>query len=252
VSAPVVCTIGTSDPWNAAGIGLDARVFGALGVRGVTVVAAVSAQDARGVRALRAVDPAMIDAQFESLADAGIAAYRVGALADDVSAATIARHLERAAAPAVYDPVLGASGGGRFADATAYRAICSTLAPAVALMTPNLMEARAIAGDPTAQPAAAARAILALDARAVLITGIERDVNLVDELYERSGTRAFVGTRIAADLRGTGCMLAAAIAAGLARNEALATAIERARAFVRERIVDGEPIGGMRVMRLMP
>jgi hydroxymethylpyrimidine/phosphomethylpyrimidine kinase len=252
VNAPVVCTIGTSDPWNAAGIGLDARVFGAFGVRGVTVVAAVSAQDAGGIHALHAIDPVTITAQCDSLAAAGIAAYRIGALADEASARAIARHLAGHAAPAVYDPVLAATGGGRFASAATYRAICATLAPAVALMTPNLAEARAIAGDPAAEPAAAARAILDLGAGAVLITGIPREASLVDELYERGATRTFAGTRIAAELRGTGCMLAAGIAAGLARGDGLVTAIERARSFVRDRIVDGESFGEMRVMRLMP
>jgi hydroxymethylpyrimidine/phosphomethylpyrimidine kinase len=251
VNPPVVCTIGTSDPWNAAGVGLDARVFEALGVRGVTVVAAVSAQDARGVHALAAIDTATIAAQFDSLAAATIAAYRVGALADAASARTIAGYLARGDAPAVYDPVRAASGGGRFGDAAAYRAMCAALAPAVALMTPNLAEARAIAGDPNATSADAGRAILARGARAVLVTGIERDGDLVDELYEGGAMRAFAAARIPGDLRGTGCMLAAAIAAGLALGDALDAAIERGRAFVRARIADGESVGTMRVMRLM-
>jgi hydroxymethylpyrimidine/phosphomethylpyrimidine kinase len=251
VKPPVVCTIGTSDPWNAAGIGLDARVFAALGVRCVTVVAAVSAQDVGGVRAVRAIDPATIAAQFDSLAAAGVDAYRVGALADVASAATIAGYLARAGVPAVYDPVFAASGGGRFSGPAAYREICATLAPAVALVTPNLAEARAIAADREATPADAARLFFEFGARAVLVTGIERDADLVDELYERGAKRAFAGPRIAGELRGTGCMLAAAIAVGLARGATLVAAIEGGRAFVRARIVDGESFGGMRVMRLM-
>ncbi len=250
MNEPVICTVGTTDPWNAAGIGLDARVFQALGVRGVTVVAAVSAQDADGVHAVRAVDPETIAAQFDSLAAAGVAAYRVGALADVASAATIARYLARAGSPAVYDPVFAASGGGRFADARAYRDICAALAPAVTLMTPNLAEARAIAGDRDAMPADAARQLFEFGARAVLVTGIVRGPDVVDELYERGTVRAFAGPRIAGELRGTGCMLAAAIAVALAQGDTLVAAIERGRAFVRARITDGETFGGMRVMRL--
>ena len=246
-----MCSVGTSDPWNAAGIGLDSRVFGEFGVRGVTVVAAVSAQDARGVRAVAPVDVATIDAQFAALADADVAAYRLGALADVPSAIAIARNLAASRAPVVYDPVFAASGGGRrFADPDTYRAMVAALAPTVRVLTPNLAEARTLANLPDAEPKAVASALLGLGARAVLLTGIPRRDDLVDALYEAATVREFVGTRIATEARGTGCMLAAATAAGLARGDALALAIERGRAFVRARIVDAETIGDMRVMRL--
>ncbi len=252
MSAPVVCSVGTSDPWNAAGVGLDARVFEAFGVRGVTVIAAVSAQDGRGVHAVVPIDARAIDAQFAGLMDAGIAAFRVGALADVAGAVAIARQLGASGAPAVYDPVFLASAGGGFSDLPTYRALVTALAPAVRLLTPNLAEARTLANLPDAQPRELARALHAIGARAVLITGIARGDDLVDTLFEAGATTEFAAARIAAQSRGTGCMLAAAIAAGLARGDVLTLALERARAFVRARIVDAQEIADMRVMRLRP
>ena len=247
---PVVCCAGTTDPWNGAGLGLDLRVLDAFGVRGVTVVAGISAQNARGIASLRAIDADTIDAQFAALDDAPIAAYRIGALLDLASARAVARELARERAPAVYDPVLGASGGGRFADGETIAGIRADLLPRVALVTPNLGEARILANDETLDARAAARALRALGARAVLVTGDVRGTDLVDRLYADGVERDFAAPRLPGELRGTGCMLAAGIAASLASRFDLVEAIERARAFVRERIVDGETVGGMRLMHV--
>ncbi len=249
---PIVCCIGTTDPWNAAGVGLDTRVLAALGVRAVTVVAGVSAQDAHGVALLRPLDAEAIAAQLRALADAPICAYRIGALLDPASVATVAAHLARTRLPAVYDPVLAATRGGIFADAATRRAIVELLLPRVALATPNAGEVRELAEMRDADPVAAARALVARGATRILVTGIAEDQSVVDVLVDARDARRFAAPRIAFELRGTGCILASGIAAALAAGVALPDAIERARAFVRARILDGESIGTMRLMKLMP
>ena len=249
-AARVVCSVGTSDPWNAAGIGLDVRVLERLGVRPVTVVAGVSAQGPRGIATLRAVDAAAIAAQFAALEDAPLAAYRIGALLDESGTGAVARELDRARAPAVYDPVLGASAGGVFADEPARVAIVRDLLPRCAIVTPNLAEARVLAQAPDAEPLAAARALVERGARAVLVTGIASENDIVDLLVTRTQQRSFAATRIAHELRGTGCILACGIAAGLAYGDSLEAAIASAREFVRACIVAGEPLAGMRVLRV--
>ncbi|MBD5635227.1 MAG: bifunctional hydroxymethylpyrimidine kinase/phosphomethylpyrimidine kinase, partial [Candidatus Eremiobacteraeota bacterium] len=81
-TVPAVCSIGCTDPWNAAGLGLDVRALAECGVHPLTVVAGVSAQDRTGIGALHAVPAEMVVAQLRSLRAAGIAAYRIGALLD--------------------------------------------------------------------------------------------------------------------------------------------------------------------------
>ena len=249
---PVVCSAGTTDPWNAAGLGLDIRVLAEFGVRAVTVVAGISAQGPRGIVLLQPIAAAAVTAQFDALAEAGVDAFRIGALLDAANVRAVARAIAKAGKPTVYDPAIGASGGGRFADGATLDAIRAELLPRAALVTPNLDEARELAGHPGASAPEAARRLIALGARAVLVTGVHAGEEIEDLLVTPHARRRFADARLPLELRGTGCMLAAGIAASLASGFALEDAIVRARAFVRERLADGEAVAGMRVLRIAP
>jgi hydroxymethylpyrimidine kinase/phosphomethylpyrimidine kinase len=234
-----VCSIGITDPWNAVGLGLDIRVLAECGVRPLSVVAGISAQDARGVHSLTPVDPVAIAAQWRSLAGAGIAALRIGALAGETTVRAVAQLARVADVPVVYDPVLEASRGGRFADAATLAAIRGTLLPAATVCTPNIAEAAELSGRATTsldEMRAAARAIRGLGPDAVLVTGGHLDGDPTDVLIDAGGETTFSAERIATTMRGTGCVLAAALAAHLARGVPLREAIEAARNFVRTKI----------------
>jgi hydroxymethylpyrimidine kinase/phosphomethylpyrimidine kinase len=240
VSAPVVCSIGTTDPWNAAGVGLDARIVGQRGGRAVTVVAAVSAQDASGLHALLPIAPATIAAQFASLRDARIAAVRVGALAGADAVVAVADLLAGLGVPVVYDPAFGPSAGGRFADAATVAAVRAHLLRVVTVCTPNLAEAAELTQRTQlvdeADMAAAGAALRALGCDAALVTGGHLAGDPVDVLADAQGVARYAAARIPIQMRGTGCVLAAALAVELARGVALRTAIETARDFVRTKI----------------
>ena len=109
---PVVCAIGTTEPWSAAGLTLDVRALAELGAHPLTVVAAVSAQDGGGVGALFPLPPAALRAQLESIASAPIDAFRIGALPTLDSAREVVRALAARTVPSVYDPAFLASAGG--------------------------------------------------------------------------------------------------------------------------------------------
>ncbi len=250
VARPAVCSIGTIDPWNAAGLGLDILVLSECGVRPLTVVAGISAQDASGVRGLIAIEPRMILAQWAGLARAGVAAIRVGALASAASVAAVASIVEAARLPVVYDPALGPTAGGRFADDETAGAIRTRLLPLVTVCTPNAAEAaeltRVRAGG-VAEMLLAGRALQALGARAALVTGGDLDGDPCDVLVDDDGECELIAPRVAGTMRGTGCVLAAALAAELARGAPLRAAVERARAFVRKKIAGARASGDFRV-----
>ena len=251
MNRPVVCSVGTTDPWNAAGLGLDLLALWECGVRPVSVVAAVSAQDASGLRDLVALSAATIAAQFAALAEAPIAAYRVGALAGAPGVAAVAAALAQNDRPVVYDPVLAASAGGTFANAETLRAVRATLVPRARILTPNAAEAAALLGaqmfSTRADLADAARALRALGAQAVLITGGDLPGPPLDVLADAAGVVEFEAARIPGEMRGTGCLLAAALAAALARGEDVRSAVQTARAFVRRKLEDPARLGPFRV-----
>jgi hydroxymethylpyrimidine/phosphomethylpyrimidine kinase len=106
------------------------------------------------------------------------------------------------------------------------------------LITPNLPEAAALTGAEEARDedemCAQAQRLLTLGAAAVLIKGGHGSGSeSVDILVEGASRTRFAAPRIeTSNTHGTGCTLAAAIAAGLARNLSLVDAVRQAKAFV--------------------
>lgn len=242
---PGVVTIAGSDSGGGAGIQADLKTFAAFGVHGATVVTAVTAQSDRGVRAIHPVPAdtvaAQIDAVFE---DYEVAAVKIGMLGSAPTIAAVAAGLTRHRPPfVVLDPVLLATSGAPLLDAAGVTALVQQLLPMADLVTPNLPEAASLCGEPIAQSGASLRqqadAILALGAPAVLIKGGHREgAHSIDLLARADGTSTeFTLPRIAgATMRGTGCILSSAIAAGIAKGQGLVEAVHAAKLHVRDAI----------------
>jgi len=245
-----VLVIAGSDSGAGAGIQADIKTVAALGGFATTAITALTAQDTRGVHAVFGVPPAFLRQQIEVvLADIGTDVFKTGMLPDEATIETVAdiiRH--HAGVPFVLDPVMIAKGGHRLLAEGAM--VClRRLVPLASLITPNVPEAEALAGraiHTRADQIAVARRLLDLGAAAVLLKGAHMDgAEIADVLATAEGTDVFVAPRI--DTRhthGTGCTLASAIAVSLAQGFALAPAIARARAYVRDAIAQAPGFGG--------
>jgi hydroxymethylpyrimidine/phosphomethylpyrimidine kinase len=248
---PVVAAVGTTHPFAAAGLLLDLAAIRALGAQPVAVVAGVSAQDAQRVLARAPVDAATIAAQFAALAGVPVGAFCVGALLDAASVRAVAAGLARyPGVPVICDPVIAASGGDRLADDATIAAMREALFARCTLLTPNLAEAALLTGNAIGDvPAmhAALPALLALGSASVLLKGGHLDGDACDVFADGRDVRELRAARIPLDLRGTGSLLAAAIAVRCAFGDTLPVAIDVARDFVRERIERGATFAGMRI-----
>lgn len=247
-----VLSIGTTHPWNIAGVGLDVLTGAELGARVVTVQTAVSAQDAHGIHALQTLSPEIVRAQFDAIPLDVVRAVRVGALTSPETVAEVElalRHLYDR--PVVVDPVMKATRGGAFADDAVIRAFRERIAslPNV-MLTPNLHEASVLLDGRTIERdgiGEAARDLQRLGARAVLLKGGHLAENPVDVLATVDHVELFTGSRIEGELRGTGCLLAMALACALAQTDPLRDAVQFARAFVRRKIANAREFGGLPV-----
>ncbi len=237
----IVLSIGTTHPWNVAGVGRDLTVGAELGARVFTAVAGVSAQDGSGVGALHAVPADVLEAQLAVLPWDTAGAVRVGALPALAAVRAVAAALaSRPWLPAVVDPVFRASRGGELTDTASRYGLRDELAcVSSVILTPNLDEAAFLLGVPAIDRGSIADAAAALRARgaaAVLLKGGHLDGDPADALATSDGVEIFSEPRIAGAMHGTGCTLAMALACELARGTPIADAVRAARAYLRKQL----------------
>lgn len=247
-----VLIIAGSDSGGGAGIQADIKTVTMLGAYAMTAVTAITVQNTLGVTAVHEVPLDIVQGQIEAVADdIGIDVIKTGMLASRPMIEAVADTLARSAkgVPRVVDPVMRAKGGHVLLAEEAAEALIRRLVRGAAIVTPNLPEAEILTGramKTIADMDAAVDACRALGAEAVLLKGghLAGD-RLVDLLITRDRVIRFEDTRIeTTSTHGTGCTLASAIAAGLARKLPLTEAVTRARAYVREAILTAPRLGG--------
>ncbi len=221
------------DPTAGAGLVRDAQTARLLGCHPLTVASALTAQAGGRATGVWPVQAEILRRQVEALLHVySVAAVKVGLVGGPGQARLVADLVGDLAVPLVLDPVLAASGGDPLFPGQA-RGLEPLLRLAW-LVTPNLAEASALAGLPVGDRASmewAARRILDLGPRAVLVTGGHLPGETVaDLLWDGHETRWFTAERRAGEPRGTGCFLSTAVACGLARGLYLVDALESARA----------------------
>ncbi|HUP19265.1 MAG TPA: bifunctional hydroxymethylpyrimidine kinase/phosphomethylpyrimidine kinase [Gemmatimonadota bacterium] len=258
---PVALTIAGSDSSGGAGIQADLKTFHALGVYGMSAITALTAQSTRGVTGIHAVPPGFVAEQIETtVADIRPDAVKTGMLANRAIVEVVAEAADRHGFTTfVVDPVMVATTGAMLLEDDAVDALLRLLVPRATILTPNGPEAAALTGRAVESPAdqeAAARALVEESgAAAVLVKGgdLEGD-EVVDVYFDGTDMVAFVEPRIVTtSTHGSGCALASAIAAWMAREEPLAEAVRRARAFVRAGIEGAPALGsGRGPMDLFP
>ncbi len=245
---PCVLTIAGSDSGAGAGIQADSRTIHALGGYALTAITAVTAQNKRSVMAWRAISPALLAAQIKAVTgDFHVAAAKTGLLPGIAAVKAIAESLPFGIS-LVIDPVIGSTSGTRFLSAAGVRALKKNLIPRATLITPNWPEAALLTGLPVTtfrEAESAAWALLADGCQAVLVKGghsggrICRDCFVTTDSRERWFEHARVNTP---NTHGTGCVLSAAIATGLARGRRIDTAVSDAVEFLQRSLKAGRMV----------
>jgi hydroxymethylpyrimidine/phosphomethylpyrimidine kinase len=246
----IALTIAGSDSGGGAGIQADLKTFHQFGVFGTSVLVAVTAQNTRGVRGVHAIPLGMVRQQIEAVAtDLAPQAIKTGMLASAALVAGVAEAIaQHGFANYVLDPVMVATSGDRLLDADAEQSVSRHLVPLATLVTPNLDEARILVGtavDSVNAMEGAGRALVEMGAKAALIKGGHAvgDV-VVDVLVIGDVVTHFERPRIAtSSTHGTGCTLSSAVAAGLALDRPLLTAVRDALDFVHRAIAAAPGLG---------
>ncbi len=218
---PRALTIATSDSGGGAGIQADLKAFAAAGAYGSSVLVALTAQNTRAVTSIHELPPAFVVAQLDAVFDdIGVDAAKTGMLFSRTLIETVASYLRAHPVPLVVDPVMVASSGAQLLEDDAVDANVGLLFPLATVITPNLMEARALTGADV--PAAElAERLHELGAPAVIVTGGHDDAG-ADHLFDGSVHIDIpVKHHEIAATHGAGCTHSATLAALLARGESL-------------------------------
>ena len=236
-------SIAGSDSGGGAGIQADLKAFARCGVHGMTAITALTAQNTVGVEAIHAVPPEMIVTQVRAVADdIGVDAVKIGMLGTADTVCAVRDALEYVGgAPIVIDPVMVAESGAVLLDDAARQAIVDELLPLAAVITPNLPEARVLAGEHDGEEdvEALARALHALGPAAVVVTGGHRD-EATDLFFDGREVHAIPGERHAdGAAHGSGCTHSSALAAHLALGFTPLEAARAARRIAGDAVRDG-------------
>jgi hydroxymethylpyrimidine/phosphomethylpyrimidine kinase len=141
----------------------------------------------------------------------------------------------------VIDPVMVAESGAVLLDDPARAALVERLLPLATVITPNLPEARVLAGEQSedAAPEGLARALHALGPANVVVTGGHRDV-IQDVFFDGRDVVRIAGERHPdGAAHGSGCTHSSALAAHLALGFAPLEAARRAREIAAAAVRDG-------------
>jgi len=238
------------DSSGGAGIAADLKTFEAHGVWGTCAVTAVTAQNTLGVQTFESISPEVVRSQMASVAsDIHVSAAKTGMLVDAGVVTTVCETVRQLGiGPLVVDPVLVSGHGDPLLDVDAIEVLREQMLPLATVVTPNLAEAAALAQQPVDSREtmeAAATAIGAAGPPVVLLTGghLSGDVS-PDLLWIEGDVTWLESARLdAPHNHGSGCVLSAAITAGIANGMEPADACVAAKAFTQQALAAGIRLG---------
>jgi hydroxymethylpyrimidine/phosphomethylpyrimidine kinase len=230
---PAVLSFSGHDPSGGAGVQADIEAITSHQCHAASVITALTEQDTQNVTKLIPQDPGHIISQAKILmADIPIKTIKIGLLGHPETALAVHRILQQHPdTPVVFDPVLAAGGGTDLSSKDLIKTIRDFLLPCTTVLTPNSDEARRLTGlnDLTE----CGISLLEQGCEYVLITGAHEDTIEVSNRLFHDGNciESYAWNRLPHSYHGSGCTLAASIAALLAQGLDVLDAINEAQEF---------------------
>lgn len=248
---PVVLIIAGNDPSGGAGIAADIQAVTRLACHPAPVLAALTVQDTINAYAVEPVHAGFVTQQAEKvLQDLPVRAIKLGLLGTAATGEAVAKLLSRfPEIPVITDPVLVAAGGAQLAEEQLIEVYRERILPRTTLLTPNALELRRLApqGRDTSSRASS---LLNRGTQWVMAKGGDEETPAVENfLFNRDGEQHhWTWERLAGEHHGSGCTLASAIAAHVARGEEIPHAVELAQHFTFTALTNGWQLGrGQRI-----
>lgn len=235
---PAVLTFAATDPSGGAGIQADILTLSSMGCHPLSVITAITVQNTSGVEAISAVDADLVADQARAiLEDIPVAAFKIGVLGSAENVAAVAEIVsDYPEIPLILDPVLASARGDEFANEDTLSAIRELLIPQCTVITPNTPELRRLALEDDEESLAIeilAMRLIDMGCEYVLVTGThEATADVINTVYFEKGiVRSDTWQRLPGSYHGSGCTLASALAATIARGLDIAEAAREAQEY---------------------
>lgn len=247
---PTVLCFSGHDPTGGAGIIADSEAILVQGCHAVTVITALTQQNTKNVQQTLPVPIDFLQKEIDFLIqDISFSAIKVGLLGCVATAKWIGEFVSRhPLLPLVVDPIFWAGGGAMLGSSTLIEAYCKHLLPRTTVLTPNIREHEALisicAGEGSKE-----RSLLPFSTgcKAILVTGA--DVNpspseIINTLHLPGKLPlTYTWPRLLHTYHGSGCTLAASIAAFLAQGHSIDTSVQKAQEYTYRTLQNAFPIG---------
>lgn len=232
INKPMTLTIAGLDPSGCAGLLADIKTFEAFNVYGTAICTANTIQNDIDFTEPNWIPIDQILSQYRSLQNRFYFDHvKIGIIENFEVLNTIVDTIrsDNEQAKIIWDPVLKASAGFEFHQ-SANLDVIENICEKIYMITPNLDEITSFI--PQMKPEESGIYLSKL-CNILIKGGHEEGEQSTDVLYTLQGSRAFDGIRLAGyEKRGTGCVLSAAITAGLAKGDVLIDACQTAKKYV--------------------
>lgn len=239
---PAVLTFAATDPSGGAGLQADVLTLASMGCHPISVITAITVQDTNGVEDISPIDSDWVADQARAiLEDIPIAAFKIGVMGSLENIAVIAEIVsDYPEIPLILDPVFASARGDEFANDENIQAIRELLIPQSTIITPNSIELKRLGLDEDEENMSLnisleilAQRLIALGAEYVLVTGThESTADVINTLFHEKGiVRSDTWKRLPGSYHGSGCTLASAIAATMARGLDISDAVREAQEY---------------------
>lgn len=237
---PVALTIAGSDSGGGAGIQADLKTFAAFRVHGASAITCTTAQNPDGVISVQAMEVDHIRDQITQVLDYfDVRAIKTGMLYSEAIIRTVTDAIaDHPDIPFVLDPVMVATSGATLLKPEAIDALKALLFPRATVITPNLDEGEVliehVSRDEAGMKQAACELAHRFDTACLLKGGHLNERELVDVLAFPDGRVVSFRTEKVdgVNSHGSGCTLASAIAANLAKGTSVAEAVKEAHHYL--------------------
>ena len=236
-----VLVVAGSDSSGGAGVARDVETIGHFGLRSCLAITAVTVQTHDAVVDVQHMLTSLVVEQMRAaLVSNPVAAIKIGMLGRGETVQAVAGVLTTHAQglPIVLDPVLVSSSGRVLLDIDALGVLLSSLLPLSTMVTPNIPELAQLTGTPIAENRTdlllQAERLIECGAKSVLIKGGHWEGALATDIlmHADGSVEDFAAPRSKGTMRGTGCMISSAIAAGFAQGNSVSKAVARAKAYI--------------------